>query len=205
MKKIITSILLFTLMIFLFGCSNTSLREYKNLSSEQVLVLTTGERYANNTTMVESESYLTKVIARTYTLYRSFNQTGATGEVQYQNYWYRINVIQTTDQELLGKQIITVDTYYAYLIYTENESLSVKKTTVTQTSFDYNGGWIEREYQKVINLNSYFANEAALSSAIPELATQIDSDNIEKYYVDITSPTITAVTYQQINTFYYFD
>jgi len=206
MKKIITAILMFCLLFLIIGCSNKSnLREYVNLEKEQVLVLSSGERLANNTTTVESDSYLTKVITRTYNLNKSSYQTGTIGEVNYQNYWYRITVTQTTDQQLLGKKTETVDTDYAYLIYTENESLSIKKNIVTKTTFDYKGGWLEIEYEKIINLNTYFISETALYLAIPEFSTQIDSDNIEKYYVDVTNPNITATTYQQINTFYYFD
>lgn len=205
MKKVFVSVLLLSLVVCLVGCSNRNFREYKELPKDKVLVLANGDRMANNTTTVISQSYLTKAVSRNYTLLRSSFKTGAVGEVQYQNYWYRINVTQVTDQELLGKQTVTVNTSYAYLIYTEDESLSVKTTIVTSTSFDYKGGWVEREYEKIVNLNDYFATETELYSAIPEFRSQIDSDNIEKYYLDITVPTTTETNYQQINTFYYFD
>ncbi len=210
MKRVVTFVVVFCFLIILFGCSNKSspestTREYKSLTKEQVLVLSTGERFANNTTTEESDSYLTKIIARTYNLVKSSSQTNFPGEVQYQSYWYRITSTQTTDQELLGKRTVAVDTNYAYLIYTEDESLSVKTTTVTKTTFDYKGGWVERYYQRTINLNGYFASEEELYSVIPEFASQIDSDNIEKYYIDVTVPTATITNYQQVNTFYYFD
>lgn len=211
-KKIIAAILILSLAFLIIGCSKekeiilveSNLREYTQLSKESVLVLSTGERLANNTTSVESNSYFSKVISRTYNVLRSTYQTGANGEIHYQSYWYRIEVLETRDQEFLGKKTETIDTSYAFLIYTENESLSIKKITETTVSFNYEGGWRSIEFERIINLNSYFDSEDTFLSAIPELFEKIQNTP-DKYYVDVTVPITTFATYQQISNFYYFD
>lgn len=185
--------------------NDSGFREYVKLPTDKILVTGSGERLANTTSTFSTQSYITKIVSMTYTLQRSYYQSGVQNEFQYGDYWYRLNISQVTDQELLGTQTIKTDTSYEYLIYTENEALSIKKTTVTSTSFDYEGGWIEREYIKNVELNGYFLNQAELFDAIPQFKAMIGTKNTQKYYIDVTVPVTTNVTYNNVNDFYYFE
>jgi len=196
-------VLLAVLTTILAGCSSSTYRSYQDLPNNKVLTVG-GTKLLNYSDVNTTPVNLSYTFSVGYTLSRYLYNPGSGDIVQYNNYYYLWTVSATAEQEELGNKTTSTDYKYAYLVYSENEALSVKTTISTETSYNFNGGWIIKNFDFTTELNGYFASFSALKAAVPELAAKIDVSGTKKYYVDVTTPKTVATSYQQYTTFYYF-
>ncbi|MDY0276771.1 MAG: hypothetical protein RBQ97_01665 [Acholeplasma sp.] len=203
MKKIFLLLSLAGLGVLMVGCTKKGPREYTELAKDKVIVLADGTRYVNTVVEDTQEYYLQKVEKRTYTLIRNNVEQGLQAEFKHGEYWYHLETSDIHTSELLGNHTVKVETVYSYVIYTKDESISIKVRTERNPSFDFTGGWLEREYKKEVKLNGYFTSESALIEAIPNFKDLIKSS--EKYFVDTTNVNTVSINLITNNQYYYFE
>ena len=150
---------------------------------------------------------LTYVQSVTYTLHRYYypDYSGGTEYVKYGNYCYYWTTETTRASEKLGNQITKTTYTHSYLPYLENEGVDIKTTATTEVSFDYDGGWVEKDVTVTTILNGYFDSFASLKHLCPDLADQIDTRATRQYYVDVTVQDNISSYHNFYDTYYYIE
>ena len=165
----------------------------------------------NTSQEVEEDVYLTVVSFVTCSLNRTYVNSSYNVPDNYfrssptSNYYYHWSVSTITEEVLIGKRTTKTETIYEYLPYAEGESITVKSTTVTSYSYNYQGGFVEKPLEYTVDLNGYFNSLTDLRAANEDLADFINSENeSNKYYVDTTTPTTTQTYTQNFTSTYYY-
>ena len=203
MKKTLI-LLILTLTVFaLASCAKSN--EFIALDKDEVLVIGNDQKsFMNYEDETEEISTLNYTLSVTYTLQRySYQRYG--DEVYYKNYYYRWNTETCQETEMLGTKTVKQSYTYSYLPYGEDEKIVVKATVSTNTSYDYEGGWVEKPVEVIINLNGYFSDISAIQTNCPELAEIISLESTRKYYIDTTTPDEISSSKEFYNTYYYIE
>ena len=207
MKKTILLLLLTAILLSFASCSMSNdppINKFIELKNNETLYIgETQEQFMNYENVVETVETLTYPIAVTYTLQRSSVETP--NSVSYKNqYYYWEEVAQTTTQTL-GKSTETTTYKFSYLPYGENENVAIKATVYTSVSYDYEGGWIEKDVAVTCNLNGFFASTSTLQQACPALAEKINLRTTRQYYVDTTTPDNIWTEQEFYDSYYYIE
>ncbi len=207
MKKFICFLLLAITILPLFSCTNDieTNNTFTRLKDNEVLTAN-NSRYMNLETETETIQELEYIISVSYTLYRSsYSPSSTNTSIYYNGYYYYWIASSITEKEQLGLQTVKSTTVYEYLPLVESESVVIRSITKTETTFDYKGGWIEKDVEVKTNLSGFFSSFDILKTDCPELAELIDTDNTRKYYIDVTVPDNITYNSHQINSYYYID
>ena len=209
MKKIAVLLLATIMLMSLISCgaddpvpNNT----FISLSNDEILYIGQNSgrfmNYEDENVTIDKLNY---VYAEEYTLWRSYSPSSYYDYVEYEGYYYYWNKYTTNENVELGERTTTTNYSYSYLPYLENEGVDIKVTAKTTVSFDYEGGWIEKDVTVDIDLNGYFESFEALKTACPELAKKIDTTTTRKYYVDVTIPDNIATEHNFYDKYYYIE
>jgi hypothetical protein len=209
MKKIAVLLLATIMLMSLISCgadgpipNNT----FISLSNDEILYIgQNGGHFMNYEDKNVTIDKLNYVYAEEYTLWRNYSPSSYYDYVEYEGYYYYWSKQTTNETVELGERTMTTIFSYSYLPYLENEGVDVKVTAKTTVSFDYEGGWIEKDTAVDINLNGYFESFEALKTACPELAKKINTTTTRKYYVDVTIPDNIETEHNFYNTYYYIE
>ena len=90
--------------------------------------------------------------------------------------------------------------------YGEKNNINVRLTRTTETTYDYEGGFISKDFDYTVDVGYYFDSWSELRMLCPDLAKHINTTGTKKYYVDVTTPT--SVSYNTdsfTETYYYFE
>ena len=201
-------LLLTVIMIFTLVSCNSKKMETKNkftrLGDAEILTIgTTGTRFMNYEKETVTVKELTYTLAVTYTLHKATYDYGES--VLYGGYYYYWTTSNQTETQELGKQTTKKTYIYEYLPYKENENVAVKTNVLTKVSFDYEGGWIEKNVDVTTILNGYFDSFEALKLACPQIAELIDTKPTRKYYVDVTVPDNLVSSEEFYDSYYYIE
>lgn len=205
MKKLLLIFIALAMSFSIVACG--SHKEFVELGADKVLVIgNTGERFMNHISENETVSTLTYALSVTHTLHRSSYSYSTNGSyVQHDGYYYYWDTETQYETEELGKKTTKNTFTYSYLPYGDDENIAVKTTVLTEVSYDYSGGWIEKNVNVSTDLNGYFSSFAILKAACPELAEMIDVSTTRKYYVDVTTPKSIYNDETYYNTYYYIE
>ena len=208
MKKLFIFLLCLVSIFSLAACSKdeTNVPQQFKPIGEKTLFVGSSEHFTNLKDEIEEKQYLAYLTDITYTLYRtSYNQTG--DAVLVDGYYYYWDSTPIYDEHYLGTCKTTTTTTYSYLTFGEkHENVTVKMKRVTEKSYDYQSGFINKPFTHTTYLNGYFTSFDKLKEASPVLAAQIDTSGSKKYYVDTTYPTRTTTNTQSYtNTYFYFE
>ena len=110
-----------------------------------------------------------------------------------------------TDTAQLGNVTIKNTYKYSYLPYGENENVVVKTTVTTEKSYDFVGGFIERDSIIELDLNGYFSDRADLKEKCLDLYNLLDLEEKKQYFVDTEIPPITQSTSEEFSTYFYIE
>ena len=161
----------------------------------------------NTEVTTETVSTLEYVTSATYTLKRTSSYYSLSGSYVYYNdyYYYWDSNIQTETVEL-GTKTTTRTINYSYIPYQEDRGVLIIQKTAYKTSYDYSGGWIEKDVDVTVNVNrGYFKSFEELTNLCPELAALIDVSTPRKYYIDVTTPDSITYEEQLYDSFYYVE
>ena len=206
MKKI-RVLLLCVCSVFAFSaCSDAKTNSFISLKDDQTLFIGSDKMLKNHQDTLVTDKYLTYEKDVTYTLYRSSNFVN-NDSVYYQGYYYYWSTNIVREEEYLGKEEVNTIYNVSYLPYGEDDqNLVVKITAKRITSYNYEGGYIEKSRNCVVNLNSYFNSFEDLKTKCNDIAVKIDNSNSKKYYVDVTVPNETEAYQQEfISTYFYIE
>ena len=221
MKKIVSIIMVVALSMALVMCfASCSTKDKKSgIEGAEALVelpkgttlCVGGQMFINNVQETETDAYLTYTSKVVYSLNRVYLYShenvpnGYFRASETSNYYYYWTKQEITEQALLGKKTVTIETKYSYLPCAEGEMVIVKTEKNTKTTCDYEGGLIEKDISYEIDLNGYFVSVDDMTTKIPDLAFAAYTGNeSDKYYVDVTIPnTTTYSTNTYTNTYYY--
>ena len=202
MKKAIAILILLTMSLFIFSCGR--INKFTELENDEVLYVGPSKRYMNHEDENTVENLLTYTTKTKYELFRSYNNYN-TGSVKYGDYYYYWSKTTETDTVSLGKET-TKNTYkYSYLTYGENENIVVKTTVTTEKSYDFTGGFIEKDSEIEIDLNGYFSSREDLKEKCVDLYNQLDLNEKKQYFVDTEIPSITQSTKEELSTYFYIE
>ncbi|MBQ4510933.1 MAG: hypothetical protein II984_09425 [Clostridia bacterium] len=202
MKKAIAILILLTMSLFIFSCGR--INKFTELENDEVLYVGANRRYMNYEDENTVENLLTYTTKTKYELLRTYNDYN-TGSVKYGEYYYYWRKTTETDTVSLGKET-TKNTYkYSYLTYGENENIVVKTTVTTEKSYDFNGGFIEKDSEIEIDLNGYFSSREDLKEKCVDLYNQLDLNEKKQYFVDTEIPPITQSTKEELSTYFYIE
>lgn len=180
----------------------TETNSFTDLKKDEALFVGTEDTFVNLENTKKETVSLSYTVSVKYSLVRSsYEHSNA---IEYEGYYYYWNTAETTDEAILGNKTTTTTLTHSYLPYGQDENIVVRSETKTTTSYDYKGGWIEKDFSYELNLNNYFSNFAALKTACPELASKIDVSGKKKYYVDVTTPEKTYVQMETFESTYYY-
>ena len=166
--------------------------------------------FKNTVDETSSAVYLDYVKNITYSLKRTYYYYDDVPENYFKvngrdNYYYYWEKSVTTEQALLGNRTARTETVYSYLPYGDGESIMVKTTTVTTYSFDYEGGFIDKNIEYYTDLNGYFYSFDALKTEYPDLAAAAYTGNLsDKYYVDTKVRSVTETKKDEFSNTYYY-
>ena len=202
MKKTVAILILLTMSLFIFSCGR--INKFTELENDEVLYVGANRRYMNYEDENTVEKLLTYTTKTKYELFRTYN-TYNTGSVKYGDYYYYWSKTTETDTVSLGKET-TKNTYkYSYLTYGENENIVVKTTVTTEKSYDFTGGFIEKDSEIEIDLNGYFSSREDLKEKCVDLYNQLDLNEKKQYFVDTEIPPITQSTKEEHSTYFYIE
>ena len=209
MKKLLVFLLAVAMTLCFASCSSNG---GSSSSSNHLIALADNEvlNVGNNSFMnyedeTETVQTLTVTLSVTYTLNRSYYESYSDA-VYYNGYYYYWTIENTTETQTLGKATTKNVYTYSYLPYGENEKVLVKTTTARQTTYDYEGGWVEKPITVDTNLNGYFASFSKLESDCPDLAKTVkEAPTSKKYYVDVTTPDSTTSSKNFYDTYFYVE
>ncbi len=189
MKKIIAVIFCVILSVFAISCKDIA--KFTDLKNNETLYVGQNilENYDDGS--VTTDSYLTYVKSRTYTLSRS-SYNGYTDSVYYNGYYYYLSYDETTGQELLGTKTISTRYYYSYLISGNGEMITVKKTTVTTYTYSYDTKTIEKPCNYTLNLSGYFTVNS-FKTALPSLWEKVNTSTTELYQINAETRINTSI------------
>lgn len=206
MKKFFLFLLTAVMTLSLVSCNQSTGSQNSFIALGNDEVLTVGD---NNTRFMNYEDETVEVKELTYTLKvkHTLRRTSYydSDYVLYKGYYYYWETDVQTETQELGKKTTQRIYQYEYLPYIENENILVKCTVTTKTSFDYEGGWIEKTADVKTSLNGYFASFEALKKECPELADKIDTTSTNNYYIDVTVPDKITTSTDFYDTYYYIE
>jgi len=202
-------------MLCLASCGTQDkgrVNEFIPLGNGESLNIGLNESYTNWTDEETVEVYMDYVAYVTYSLNRvywpSYNGPvpdnyflASTGSSYY--FYWSVETVEET--QLLGNKTAKTEYTYSYLPYNEDNSIVVRTNAVTTYSYDYQGGFIEKEIEYIIDLNGYFISFDEVKESYPELANAAYTGNTsDKYYVKIdNSKDVYTDTNNFTNTYYY--
>ena len=202
MKKAIAILILLTMSLFIFSCGR--INKFTELENDEVLYVGANRRYMNYEDENTVEKLLTYTTKTKYELLRTYNDYN-TNSVKYGEYYYYWSKTTVSDTVSLGKET-TKNTYkYSYLTYGENENIVVKTTVTTEKSYDFTGGFIEKDSEIEIDLNGYFSSREDLKEKCVDLYNQLDLNEKKQYFVDTEIPPITQSTKEELSTYFYIE
>lgn len=208
MKKLLAFLLAVTMTFCFAACamSDTSSSSNRLVFLDDNEVLNVGNRsFMNYEDENETIQTLTYVNSVTYTLNRSYYENSS-DSVYYGGYYYYWTTANSSETLTLGKATTKTVYTYAYLPYGENEKILVKSTVATKTSYDYDGGWIEKPVAVETVLNGYFTSFTKLASACPELAQKVnEAATAKKYYIDVSTPDTISSSENFYDTYFYIE
>ena len=189
MKKFIPFILAIGVISTFAACNNstaptvdTGANTFTLLEKSQTLYV--GEDIAcfkNFETTHTYPQYLTYTKEINYELHRSAFYPSSSAYVEFDNYYYYWTSTKSVEEEYLGVQTVKITTNYSYLSRgADSDSLVVKTKTVTETSYDYTGGYMNYTRIVNVNLNGYFISTFDMASLCPDIAKLIDRSTSEK-------------------------
>ncbi len=155
----------------------------------------------------KTEQYLTYLISVTYTLRRtSYNFSEEIPSVEYDGYYYYWETDDVYEEILLGERTVKNTYEYAYMPYGDKNNISVRMIRTTETTYDYEGGFISKDFDYTVDVGHYFDSWSELRMLCPELAKLVNTTGTKKYYVDVTTPTTTSYNTESFtDTYYYFE
>lgn len=214
MKRIL--ILTLTALMLLACTSCTGMKDETNVTEinrfiplENDLTLYVGANgvFTNYEIENKTEEYLTYLSSVTYTLRRSSYSYGEDIPfVEYEGYYYYWETDNIYEEIMLGEKTVKNTYEYAYMPYGEKNNINVRLTRTTETTYDYEGGFISKDFDYTVDVGYYFDSWNELRMLCPELAKRINTTGTKKYYVDVTTPTsISYNTESFTETYYYFE
>ena len=103
-------------------------------------------------------------------------------------------------EEYLGTSTTRRTTLYSYLPYgKEDTSVALRTVTTTAVTFSYGGGEITKSITYTMQLNGFYATEAAVPA---EILALVDTTGSKTYYVDVTVPEEKSQTVNTYNKFF---
>lgn len=177
--------------------------KFTTLEQNQTLNIGTTLSFKNNQSSKTENYYLEYLNKVTFVLCRSSYQIG-TESVLYDGYYYYWDYETEFDNELVGTQTTTVTTTYSYLIYGENEHITVKSTTETAVTNDFNTKMISKAFTTEYQLFGYFASITELATACPELVKQLPTTTTIKHLIPTPETTYSYTEDTYRNTYFYF-
>ncbi len=204
MKKLLAIALCLSFALSVAACGAPE-TDFKSLDGKTLFVGSSAS-FTDVTDSIQTKAYLTYEVAVTYTLRRSSYGSNY-DSVQVGSYYYYWETDTVTQEQQLGNRTTKTTVKHKYLPFgAEPENVMVKTTTVTEVSFDFAGGFVEKPRTVTINLNGYFASFDALKTASEELAARIDTSETKKYFVDTHIPVDIRTTENSYkSTYYYFE
>ena len=210
MKKFLLICLALSMVLCLGACTSSatsSKNKFVALEDDEILVVGSASKpfmnYENEQETIRTLSYTVSV---TYTLQRSYHDYGYQNDaVLYNNYYYYWSVDTQSATQELGTETVKKVYQYFYLPYGESENVVVKSVVRTQVSYDYDGGWVEKDVKVNTDLGGYFATFESLKAQCPELAEKIDVNTTRKYYVDTTTPDHVSTDEKFYDSYYYIE
>ena len=205
MKRIILVLVAIIMCFSLMSCGGfNNTNTFIPLKDNEVLnVGGNSVQYMNYQDEREEVQTLTYNIEVTYNLLRS--SYSSSDYIYYNGYYYYWSMTTKSESEELGKKTTKYTYTYSYLPYGEDENVVVKSKVYAQTTYDYKGGWVERETKVTINLNGYFSTFDVLNEKCPELAKKVDKNTVRQYYIDVITPDSVNTTTEKYTTFYYIE
>ena len=215
MKKFFILSLIVVMAFCFVSCSNSAkhpsgANELIELSKDATLHIGSNT-FVNSVDEDVTDMYLTYTSNVTYILnrvYRSSSTNIPDGHIQAgegSRYYYYWTTSTTTEQALLGKRTEKTTYTHSYLPYADGESVIVKTTAVKSYEYNYQGGFIDKEFTYTFDLNGYFESYEAMAATYPELAQLAYTGNTsDKYYVDTITPTSTTSDTEVFNNTYYY-
>lgn len=206
MKKVLALLLCLLSSFGLVACKGEGGNSLVSLGKDETLVV--GEKkFVNVTDTTTQQSMLAYISRKKYVLCRSASALGLTRFVRYSDGFYYWDVEKEYDERVIGKETIVSTITYSYLPFgQDNENILVKKTVEMAKSFDYKGGEIEIKPEVKFVLNGYFSSIDTLRESCVELYNLLGDYKTENYYIDVTVPDETTVSYEQFtDTYYYFE
>lgn len=206
MKKLLALLLCLLSCFGLVACKGEGGNSLVSLGKDETLVV--GEKkFVNVTDTTTQHSTLVYISRKEYVLHRSASSVGLTDFVEYSDKFYYWGIEKEYDEQLLGTETIVSTITYSYLPFGQDyENILVKKTVETAKSFDHKGGEIEIKPDVKFVLNGYFSSIDTLRASCIELYNLLGDYETENYYIDVTAPDETTVSYEQFtDTYYYFE
>lgn len=205
MKKTLAILILLTMSLFMFACSNNggTTNKFIEFKDDEVLYVGSNMQFMNYEDEVETVRTLTYTKKTTYELRRTYYLDS--NSVEYNGYYYYWTRSTVSDEEELGKMITKYTYEYSYLPYGSEEDLIVKTKVTEEKSFDFEGGWIEKKVENEFQLNNYFESINDLKQKCPKLYEKLDLKENNKFYIDTDVPTITASSNETYTTYYYIE
>lgn len=222
MRKTITILLAALLIISFASCSaiknegnnatdietsSAEINRFISLENDKTLYVGENKSYTNYEIQTVSPVYSTRLISATYTLKRtSYASSYDIPCVEYNGYYFYWITESTNEEILLGNKNVKTTYQYEYMTYGERNNIVIRLTRTTETSYDFDGGFITQDFDYTVELGNYFQSWEILAEECPDLAKQINTTGSKKYYIDVTTPTtVTYDTYTATDTYYYFE
>lgn len=208
-KKILALVMATLSISCLFACNDdgstsTPVKTFTALANDETLHIGTRTPLINMTSTDTQEMYFSYVIDYVYTLHRTSYSYSNENYISYGGYYYYWTTTSTSTEAYLGTKTTVTTVSYSYLPYAQDECIAVKYTTLTETSFNYQGGFFNRNFNYNLVLNDYFLSYNDLKEQVPELANQIDVSKSKRYYVDTVVPTQKSVSTQTYTDTYFY-
>lgn len=216
MKRILAIVLVIASLLGLSACGDTSNDALTNkfivLGAGETLNIGTTMSVTNSVTETTEEYYLDYVSAVTYTLHREYwsSYYGTVPEGYYResetsNYYLYWEKDVITSSAYMGNVTQKKECTYQYIPYAQSESIAVKRIVATSYSYDFAGGFIEKEILYNIDLNGYYESMEELERLHPDFAKMAYTGNTsDRYYVDTTIPKEIVVSEQSYSNTYYY-
>jgi hypothetical protein len=185
----------------------TEINHFTPLGNDMTLYVGANGVFTNYEIENKTEEYLSYLSSVTYTLRRSsYRYSEEIPYVEYDGYYYYWETDNIYEEIMLGEKTVKNTYEYAYMPYGEKNNINVRLTRTTETTYDYEGGFISKDFDYTVDVGYYFDSWNELRMLCPELAKRINTTGTKKYYVDVTTPTsISYNTESFTETYYYFE
>lgn len=188
------------------GCSKNDIEEnyrtYQKLSKDMVLDVG-GEKFSNTAETIDTREHVDYLKNKIYRLNRDTYRV--TNSVAYNGYYYYWSVENVYESLLLGTKTVTTTKDISYIIYGEEENISVKTKITETTKYSYESTILEKNFSSTFDFNGYFASLDEIKQLCPELLDGVEIQGINIYPVNAKEKTEIFYEDNNYSEFYYFE